>query len=154
MLPDTHRFQQAHPHSLSADDGLVAVDTGTDGIPHAPGFRVPDCRMKPPRLRQPCKQHGIADGLRQGRYHRSGNQPHGNGFRLPVPRDRLVPRLLSGICTATSRRVLGGKLVGFLQQGHLLLVSHLRGLLYGGCLLQLLHLGFQRLLSGSSSGSW
>lgn len=67
---------------------------------------------------------------------------HRNGFRLPVPRDRLVPRLIS----ATSRRVLGGKLVGFLQQGHLFPVSHLRGLLCGDRLLQLLHLGFQRLL--------
>lgn len=50
MLPDTHRLQQAYPYPLTAGDGLVAVDAGTDGIPHTPGFRFPDCRMEPPRL--------------------------------------------------------------------------------------------------------
>ena len=50
--------------------------------------------------------------------------------------------------TILARRISGRQLVGFLQQGYLLLVGHLRGLLYGGCLLQLLQLGFQRLLFG------
>ena len=50
MLPYTHRLQQSHPHSLTADDGLVPVDAGPDGIPHVSLFFITDWRVESFRL--------------------------------------------------------------------------------------------------------
>ena len=67
MSSDTHRFQQSHPYSLTADDGLVAMHTGADGVPCMSVSCVSHGGMESriSRLPQSCKQHGVADGLRQ-----------------------------------------------------------------------------------------
>ena len=65
MLPYTHRLQQSHPHSLTADDGLVPVDAGPDGIPHVSLFFITDWRVESFRLCHSRKLYRITDRLRQ-----------------------------------------------------------------------------------------
>ena len=65
MLPYTHWLQQSHPHSLTADDGLVPVDAGPDGIPHISLFFMTDWRVESFRLCHSCKLYRITDRLRQ-----------------------------------------------------------------------------------------
>ena len=123
------------------------MHAGTDSIPRMPVSRFSHGGMESntSHLCQPCQQHGVTDRLREQRHHRCGDLSHGNGFRLPAVSGGFTLFLLHDTLAG---HIFSRQLVGFLQQGHLVVVCHLRGLLPCRLLPQLFHLCFQRLLFG------
>ena len=137
-----HGFQQPELHALTVNQGLVLVDAGGYRVPAhsvARAYRrveavVPWLAVRPDEVR-------IAHGLAQSRNGRFPDSLHRHRIRLAVNVTRYRDMCHLPVLPAAS--VLGGKFVGLLQQGKLVVRSGRGGLLPLQAFGQFRHLPFQ-----------
>ena len=114
ILSDTHRLQEPEPHTLTADDRLVAMHTRLDGVTCCllRCFAYRSVKATAYGLCHPCYHHRVAYRLSECRHYGSRYMTYGLCLRLATSCGglHLLGCALGG-CSSTSGHILRCKLV-------------------------------------------